>query len=30
MHYRGADADPEADYSRNVTVTKFEPTVRTY
>ena len=30
MHYRGPNADPEADYSRNVTVTKFEPQVRTY
>ncbi len=30
MHYRGPNADPEADYSRKVTVTKFEPQVRTY
>jgi hypothetical protein len=30
MHYRGTNADPEPDYSRNVTVTKFEPQVRTY
>jgi succinate dehydrogenase / fumarate reductase flavoprotein subunit len=30
MHYKGPRADPEADYSRKVTVTKWQPTVRTY
>jgi succinate dehydrogenase / fumarate reductase flavoprotein subunit len=30
MHYKGPLADPEADYSRKVTVTKFQPEVRTY
>ena len=30
MHYKGPNADPEADYSRSVTVTKFQPEVRTY
>jgi succinate dehydrogenase / fumarate reductase flavoprotein subunit len=30
MHFKGANADPEADYSRNVVVTKFQPEVRTY
>jgi succinate dehydrogenase / fumarate reductase flavoprotein subunit len=30
MHYKGPTADPEADYSRKVTVTKWQPTVRTY
>ena len=30
MHYKGPTADPEADYSRGVTVTKFQPEVRTY
>jgi succinate dehydrogenase / fumarate reductase flavoprotein subunit len=30
MHYKGPNADPEADYSRAVTVTKFQPEVRTY
>jgi len=30
MHYKGATTDPEADYSRKVTVTKFQPEVRTY
>ena len=30
MHFKGATTDPEADYSRKVTVTKFEPQVRTY
>jgi succinate dehydrogenase/fumarate reductase flavoprotein subunit len=30
MHYKGATTDPEPDYSRKVTVTKFQPEVRTY
>jgi succinate dehydrogenase / fumarate reductase flavoprotein subunit len=30
MHYRGATADPEADYSRKVVITKWQPMVRTY
>ena len=30
MHYRGATSDPEADYSRKVTITKWQPMVRTY
>ncbi len=30
MHYKGANVDPEADYTRKVAVTKYEPTVRTY
>jgi succinate dehydrogenase / fumarate reductase flavoprotein subunit len=30
MHYKGANADPEADYSRKVTFTKYEPQVRSY
>jgi succinate dehydrogenase/fumarate reductase flavoprotein subunit len=30
MHYKGPTSDPEADYSRGVTVTKFQPEVRTY
>jgi succinate dehydrogenase / fumarate reductase flavoprotein subunit len=30
MHYKGPTADPEADYSRKVNVTKWQPTVRTY
>jgi succinate dehydrogenase / fumarate reductase flavoprotein subunit len=30
MHFKGPTADPEADYSRKVTVTKWQPTVRTY
>jgi len=30
MHFRGATNDPEVDYSRKVTVTKFQPEVRTY
>jgi hypothetical protein len=30
MHYKGPTSDPEADYTRGVTVTKFQPEVRTY
>jgi succinate dehydrogenase / fumarate reductase flavoprotein subunit len=30
MHHRGATADPEPDYSRGVTFTKYEPQVRSY
>ncbi len=30
MHYRGAAADPEPDYSRGVTFTKYKPEVRSY
>ncbi|HEY0797556.1 MAG TPA: hypothetical protein VGD50_00325, partial [Candidatus Baltobacteraceae bacterium] len=30
MHHRGATTDPEPDYSRKVTMTKWEPTVRSY
>jgi len=30
MHYRGATSDPEPDYSRKVTITKWQPAVRTY
>lgn len=30
MHYRGATADPEADYSRKVVITKWQPAVRSY
>jgi succinate dehydrogenase / fumarate reductase, flavoprotein subunit len=30
MRYKGPTADPEAGYSRKVTVTKWQPTVRTY
>ena len=30
MSYRGATADPEADYSRKVVITKWQPMVRTY
>jgi succinate dehydrogenase / fumarate reductase flavoprotein subunit len=30
MQYRGATADPEPDYSRNVVITKWQPMVRTY
>jgi succinate dehydrogenase / fumarate reductase, flavoprotein subunit len=30
MHYRGATKDPEPDYSRKVTITKWQPMVRTY
>ena len=30
MHYKGQTADPEADYSRNVTYTKYKPEVRSY
>ncbi len=30
MHYKGQKADPEADYSREVTYTKYKPEVRSY
>jgi succinate dehydrogenase / fumarate reductase flavoprotein subunit len=30
MNYRGPTADPEADYSRKVVITKWQPAVRTY
>jgi succinate dehydrogenase / fumarate reductase flavoprotein subunit len=30
MHYKGKTTDPEPDYSRNVTFTKYDPQVRTY
>jgi succinate dehydrogenase / fumarate reductase, flavoprotein subunit len=30
MRYKGATTDPEPDYSRKVTVTKWQPEVRTY
>jgi succinate dehydrogenase / fumarate reductase flavoprotein subunit len=30
MHYRGATKDPEPDFSRKVTITKWQPMVRTY
>ena len=30
MRYRGPNADPEPDYSRKVTITKWQPAVRTY
>jgi succinate dehydrogenase/fumarate reductase flavoprotein subunit len=30
MRYKGPTSDPEPDYSRKVTVTKFQPEVRTY
>ena len=30
MHYQGPTNDPKADYSRDVTFTKFQPEVRTY
>jgi succinate dehydrogenase / fumarate reductase flavoprotein subunit len=30
MHHTGRTTDPKADYSRAVTVTKFQPEVRTY
>jgi succinate dehydrogenase flavoprotein subunit len=30
MHYKGATNDPEADYSRKVVFTKWQPTVRSY
>jgi succinate dehydrogenase / fumarate reductase, flavoprotein subunit len=30
MHFRGKTVDPEPDYSRKVTITKFQPEVRTY
>ncbi|HTJ25778.1 MAG TPA: FAD-binding protein [Candidatus Limnocylindria bacterium] len=30
MHYRGQTSDPQADYSRKVTITKWQPMVRTY
>jgi succinate dehydrogenase / fumarate reductase flavoprotein subunit len=30
MSYAGQTADPEADYSRKVVITKWQPTVRTY
>jgi succinate dehydrogenase / fumarate reductase flavoprotein subunit len=30
MHFRGKTTDPEPDYSRKVTVTQFQPEVRTY
>ncbi|MFN2459642.1 MAG: hypothetical protein ABR591_02960 [Candidatus Velthaea sp.] len=30
MHFRGKTSDPESDYSRKVTFTKYEPQVRTY
>jgi succinate dehydrogenase / fumarate reductase, flavoprotein subunit len=30
MHFRGPTTDPEPDYSRKVTITKFQPEVRTY
>ncbi len=30
MHYKGATVDPEPDYSRKVTFTKYKPEVRSY
>jgi len=30
MHFEGPTADPKADYSRNVTYTKYKPEVRSY
>ncbi|GAC1626951.1 MAG: hypothetical protein NVS4B5_18510 [Vulcanimicrobiaceae bacterium] len=30
MHFAGATADPKADYSREVTYTKYKPEVRSY
>ncbi|MBV8749408.1 MAG: FAD-binding protein, partial [Candidatus Eremiobacteraeota bacterium] len=30
MRYQGATADPQADYSRKVVITKWQPQVRTY
>jgi succinate dehydrogenase/fumarate reductase flavoprotein subunit len=30
MRYKGATADPDPDYSRKVTITKWQPAVRTY
>jgi succinate dehydrogenase / fumarate reductase flavoprotein subunit len=30
MHYKGATTDPEPDYSRKVTFTKYKPEVRSY
>jgi succinate dehydrogenase / fumarate reductase flavoprotein subunit len=30
MHFRGKTKDPEPDYSRKVTITQFQPEVRTY
>ena len=30
MHYKGANADPEPDYTRKVTFTKYKPEVRSY
>jgi succinate dehydrogenase/fumarate reductase flavoprotein subunit len=30
MRYKGPTTDPEPDYSRQVTVTKWQPTVRSY
>ncbi len=30
MHYKGATSDPQPDYSRGVTITKWQPAVRTY
>jgi succinate dehydrogenase / fumarate reductase flavoprotein subunit len=30
MHYKGPNADPEPDYSRKVTFTKYKPEVRSY
>ena len=30
MHFKGQTTDPEPDYSRGVTFTKFKPEVRTY
>jgi succinate dehydrogenase / fumarate reductase flavoprotein subunit len=30
MHFRGHTTDPEADYSRKVVFTKYEPQVRSY
>jgi succinate dehydrogenase / fumarate reductase flavoprotein subunit len=30
MHFQGPTTDPKPDYSRGVTVTKFQPEVRTY
>jgi succinate dehydrogenase / fumarate reductase flavoprotein subunit len=30
MHYKGSNADPEPDYTRKVTFTKYKPEVRSY
>jgi hypothetical protein len=30
MRYQGVTKDPLPDYTRTVTITKWEPTVRTY